>query len=141
MNTQTLAHRGSAAAVVPSRTLVAALRADAAISGAAALLQSLATTGLAALTGLGAPLLLGSGLFLVAYVALLLVLAAAKAVWRPLLWLVVAGNMGWAIGCLVLAETLPLPWLGSAYLVVQAAAVAALAAWQALGLRRSAAAQ
>jgi len=141
MTTQTLAHRGSAASIVPSRTLVTALRADAAVSGAAALLQLLASGSVAAITGLGAPLLLGSGAFLVAYVALLLVLAAARSVWRPLLWLVIGGNTAWAMGCLVLAETMALPWLGIAYLVAQAAAVLALAAWQALGLRRSAAAQ
>lgn len=126
--------------VMPSGALRAALRADAGVSAAAAALQLLAGTALNTATGLPSPLLLGSGVFMVGYVALLLVLASRARLWRPLVGLVIVGNGLWALGCVALAFGGPaaINSLGQAYLLLQALGVALLAAWQAFGLRRSA---
>lgn len=131
------------AVVMPSGALRAALRADAGVSAAAAALQLLAGGALNAATGLPSYLLLGSGVFMAGYVALLLVLASRARLWRPLVRLVIAGNGLWALGCVVIAFDGPaaINSLGRAYLLVQALGVAALALWQAFGLRRSTPAQ
>lgn len=105
------------------------LRLDAVTCAAVAALQL--TLPLSALLGLAAPLLIGSAVFLVGYVVLLLVMAQARHIWPWLLQLVVWGNVGWGLGCLALAATLAgVTGLGIAYLVVQALAVFAIAAWQ-----------
>ncbi|MDO9403365.1 MAG: hypothetical protein Q7T87_05000 [Polaromonas sp.] len=51
------------------------------------------------------------------------------------------GNLGWAAACaaLLLADVVAPTGLGTAYVLVQAVTVAALAGLQYLGLRRSAA--
>jgi hypothetical protein len=124
---------------LPSSLLKTTLWADAAVSGSVAVLQLVLTDWLADWLGISSPLLSGSGLFLVAYVALLVLMARAQRLPEPLVWLVIGGNAGWAAGCLVLALAGPAQtsaW-GAAYLVLQALAVLAFAALQWLGLRRS----
>ncbi|WP_425256652.1 hypothetical protein ACPOLB_14215 [Rubrivivax sp. RP6-9] len=143
MTTQTLHPAGRAAAVVPAPMLLAALRADAAVSAAAALLQLLAGPALATATGLAPALLLASGVFMVGYVALLLWAGTRTRLARGLARLFVVGNLGWAAGCVLLAAFGPAQTTaaGQAYLLLQALGVATLALWQRAGLRRSAAAQ
>jgi hypothetical protein len=52
--------------------------------------------------------------------------------------IVIVGNSGWALGCVVLAAVHPqLTVLGVGYLLLQAVAVAAFAGLQAAGLARS----
>lgn len=140
MNASTLAPARFANVVAPSRPLVLALRTDAAVSGAVALLQLAAAGLIGALTQLAVPLLFASGLFLVGYVGLLLLLAAARRVWRPLLWLVIAGNVLWALGAAALAEAGGASMLGIAYLALHALTTLFFAAWEGIGLRRSVAA-
>jgi hypothetical protein len=138
MTTSTFPAARTAFTIAPSRLLVTALRADAAVSGAVALLQLGAAGLIASLTGLAQPLLVASGLFLVGYVVLLLVLAGARRVWKPLLWAVIAGNVGWALGAIALAGAGGASALGIAFLALHAVATLTFAGWEGVGLRRSA---
>jgi hypothetical protein len=109
--------------IIPSSFLKRVLLADAAVSGAVALLQLVATDELAALTGLPAGLLLGTGLFLVGYVTLLIVLAKSSRVWSSMIWLVIAGNLAWAVAALAVAVTVPTALLGELFAAMHALAV------------------
>lgn len=104
---------------------------DAIVCAAAAALQLAFANPLSPLLGLAVPLLVGSGVFLVAYVALLLLMARAENIWPWLLQLVVCGNVAWGLGCLVLAFDVPgVTGLGTAYLLVNTLAVFVVAALQ-----------
>lgn len=123
--------------IVPSTFLKRALLADACVSGAVALLQLVASKPLATYTGLSSSLLLGTGVFLVAYVSLLIVLALRESVQARLIWLVIAGNLGWAIAALSLAALQPLAALGCAFALVHAVAVTTFAYLEYRGLGAS----
>lgn len=125
--------------LLPSSWLRFALLADAGMSTAAAALQLGATAWLVAALQLPQPLLLESGLFMVGYAALLVVLARSPRVWTGLVALVVWGNVGWAVACVLLALTgaVQPTALGLAFLGLHAAGVLVMAAWQYAGLRRS----
>ena len=121
-----------------SPTLKAALLADALVSGTVAMQQLAFTAPLAELTLLPAALLSGTGLFMVGYTALLLVLWRAPRVQTWLIRFIIAGNIGWALACLALlaGQVVPFNAWGEALVLVQAAGVLVLAAWEALGLKR-----
>ena len=123
----------------PSPLLRATLTIDAAASGTLALIQLLAPYAIAQFTGLAVELLVSSGVLLAAYAAWLIRIASSAAVARTLAELVVVGNLGWALACIVLATALrsDLSALGVGYLLFQACAVVAFASGQALGLMRS----
>ena len=123
---------------VPSRLLRAALAIDGAVSGTLAVFQLMAPHPLARVLGLPVELLIGSGAVLAGWTALLVWLANGPAVSRRLVGLVVTGNALWAAACvaLVAAAAAPPTPLGTAFLLVQAAAVVALAVAQATGLKR-----
>ena len=125
--------------VRPHSLLRTALLVDAAGSGALALLQLLATDTLAPLLGVPAPVLLGTGLFFVAYVTLLVLMARAAQLPVALVWLVVVGNAGWAVGCVgaMLSGWLQPSAAGVGYLLFQAVAVLLFATLQRMGLARS----
>ena len=124
----------------PSTWLKNALLADAAVSGATALLQTLATAGLVSLLGLPAGLLLETGLFMIGYCALLIWLARRARLSVIWIELIVTGNVLWAVGCTIVllqAKTLATTPLGQAFVIVQAIAVLAFAALEWAGLKRS----
>jgi hypothetical protein len=122
----------------PSVLLKRALYADAAVSGAVGLLQLTTASELSTLTALSESLLLRTGLFLLGYVALLLFLATRRRVEHRLLWLVIVGNLLWAVAAVSLASTpTGLPPLGVAFVLAQALAVVSFAALQYFGLRAS----
>lgn len=123
--------------IVASPFLKRVLLADAGVSGAVALLQLAATERLAALTGLPAGLLLGTGVFLVGYVALLITLAKSSSVWSSMIWIVIAGNVAWAVAALAVAATLPVGLLGEAFAAVHALAVTLFAYLEYRGLGAS----
>jgi hypothetical protein len=125
--------------IVPSSFLKRVLLADAGVSGAVALLQLVAAKQLSALTGLPAGLLLGTGIFLVGYVTLLVVLAKRSTVLSSMIWLVIVGNLAWAVAALAVAATLPVALLGEAFAAVHAVAVTAFAYLEYRGLGVSAA--
>lgn len=121
------------------RFLPTVLRIDAATCLASGALQLAATGPLADLLGLDAALLRGTGWFLLAYGAAVLWLAARPVLPRPLVWAIVAGNLLWALDCVLLVAAgwaRPTP-LGLAYVAVQAVTVVGLAELQWLGLRRA----
>ena len=60
-------------------------------------LQVALAGGAARLFGLSSPLLLGTGLFLLVYAAAVAFIATRDAIPRPLVWLLVLGNLGWAV--------------------------------------------
>jgi hypothetical protein len=120
--------------IAPSRFLKRALLADAAVSGAVAVLQLVAASLLAAETGLPGALLKGTGLFLIAYVALLITLATRQRLWPALIWFVIIGNVGWAIAAIAVTQTLPLSTLGHAFAAVHAVAVTVFAGLEYRGL-------
>ncbi|MCJ0764239.1 hypothetical protein [Variovorax terrae] len=117
------------------------LWADAVSCLATGLLQVLFTGAAAQLLGLPAALLAWSGLFLLAYAGAVAYLATRKPVPRAAVWAIVAGNLGWAAGCvgLLAGGWLAPTLLGQAYVVVQALTVAVLAELQFFGLRKGAA--
>jgi hypothetical protein len=116
-----------------------ALRLDAVVSGAAALLLLGGATPLAPLTGLPAGLLFWSGVVLVPFVAALVVVARRETAPRLVLVDIVALNALWVAASFgLLASGLVQPTLlGIAFVVAQALAVALFAVLQWSGLRRA----
>ena len=123
----------------PSPLLRLAVQADAAVSGAMALLLSFGAGMLAPVLRLPEPLLLEAGLFLVAYAAFVGWLGSRQLMPRALVLLIIAGNALWTLGSVALlfsamvSPNLP----GQAFVTLQAIAVGAFAELQYLGLRRS----
>lgn len=120
------------------RFLRKVLLADAASCLATGAAQVAATQPLALLLGLPGPLLAGTGWFLLGYAAVVAVVASRDPVPTPLVWVFVAGNIGWAAACVaLLASGLLAPTaLGIAWVLAQAVTVATLADLQWAGLRR-----
>ena len=111
-----------------------------ALSGAAiGGLQLAFTAVLSESFGLSQTLLLGTGIAIFAFVALAGWLALQAPPARGALALLAAGNFAWAAGCLLLAfgAAPAITPLGTAYLLVQAVAVLAMAELQWMALRRS----
>lgn len=120
--------------VRPSPLLKTALLADALGSAAAALLQLAFAAPLAALVRLPEALLFDSGLFMLAYVALLAFMVRSTRLAEPLVWLLVAGNVGWALGCVAAAWWLAPDAIGLGYIVMHALAPLTFAALEYRGL-------
>lgn len=106
------------------------------VTGAA---QVIATQPLSALLGLPQALLVATGWFLLAYAALVAVVAVRDPLPGALVWAFVAGNIGWALACVVLlAGGIVAPTaLGVAWVLAQAVTVGVLAELQWTGLRQS----
>ncbi|MFC5521382.1 hypothetical protein [Polaromonas jejuensis] len=116
------------------------LRVDALSCVACGLLQVALTGTMARLLGLPETLLAYTGEFLLMYAAAVAFISTRKPVPRSLVWALVAGNLAWAAGCVLLLVSgrVSPSMLGLAYVVVQALTVAVLAELQFFGLRRSA---
>ena len=112
---------------------------DAIVSGASGLLQVAATGFLASQLGLPDALIMGTGVFYLVYAAAVAAVATRKPIPRAVAWLIMGGNLLWALACLAslvggpLAPTL----LGKGYVIMQAVAVAVFAELQYFGLRRA----
>ena len=126
--------------ILMSAFLRKALIADAAISGAAALLMALGAPMLAPLLDLPANQLRWAGIALLPFVALLGVAARQNAVARHLVMAIIAINCLWVVGSILLLAAGPVSpnALGTAFVIAQALTVALLAELQLIGLRRSA---
>lgn len=125
--------------ITMTRFLRLALAADAAASGAMGLALALAPAAIGGATHLPPGLLSAAGLFLLGYAALLGWCASRPAIARPLLWLLVAGNLAWAVESALLpllGFVAPNAW-GIAFLAVQAVAVAVFAELYVIALRRA----
>lgn len=114
------------------------LRADALSCVACGLLQVASTGTMARLLGLPETLLAYTGEFLLLYAAAVAFISTRKPVPRPLVWVLVASNLAWALGCvlLLLSGRVAPSLLGTAYVLVQAVTVGVLAELQFFGLRR-----
>jgi hypothetical protein len=126
----------------PSGILKSALLFDAVTSGALALLHLLGNHFLSTRLALDSRLLLYTGIFLLGYANLLLVLAYTDRIWLWLLKAIIAGNAGWAAGCLAVGALTMLSGqallsLTLAFLALQTAAVLMFAGWEYAGLRTS----
>ncbi len=112
------------------------LWADAISCLACGLLQVTLTTVLTERLGLPATLLADTGIFLAMYGAAVLFLATRTGVPSAIVWLLIAGNMAWALACIaVLLGGAELTLFGKGYVVLQASAVAILAQLQYAALR------
>ncbi|MEO3475049.1 hypothetical protein AAFN86_24530 [Roseomonas sp. CAU 1739] len=119
--------------------LFLALTADAVASGAIGLAFVAAPAAIGSFTALPEGLLQAAGLFLLAYAAVIAWLAARCTVPRPMLWLLVTGNLLWAVECAalpMLGFIAPNGW-GIALLAVQAVAVGVFAELYIVALRRA----
>lgn len=125
--------------LVPSTLLRSGLVVDALGTGPVAALHLVGGAALAERTGVPGDLLYGTGLFMVAYVALLVVLATRKRLPVPLVQFVAVGNFAWALGALGLGMGAgwPLTGEGVALIAVHVVAVLLFAAVQYLGMRHS----
>ena len=116
-----------------------ALSADALASGLMGLAFATAPVAIGSLTALPPGLLHAAGLLLLAYAAVIAWLASRGAVPRAMLWLLVAGNLAWAVDCaaLPLLGFVAANGWGVALLAVQVVAVAAFAELYVIALRRA----
>jgi CHASE2 domain-containing sensor protein len=125
--------------ITPSALLRQALLLDAVASGAAGLLMLLAGPTLAGLLALPEPLLRYAGLICLLWAAFVSWLWRKPQLSRAIVLAVIALNALWVVDSVLLLVS---GWvqpnaLGSAFVLVMAAAVGGLAAVQALGLRRA----
>lgn len=111
------------------------LQADAASCLACGALQLAAPEALPPLLGLPSPLLLATGVFLVGYALVLAWVASRPSLSRPLVALLAAGNVGWAVGCGAALALWQPTTLGIAWIVLQGVTVLVLAELQWMGLR------
>jgi hypothetical protein len=123
----------------PSPLLRQALLADAVTSGASGCLMLLGAGFLDGLLGLPGALLRTSGAVLIPYSAFVAYLGARPELPRAIVWAVILGNAVWAADSLLLLVS---GWVdstraGTAFVVLQALAVAMYAELQFMGLRRS----
>ena len=125
--------------IEPVRLLKLALYADAAASASLAVVQLMLPSLLASYLSLPAMLVTETGIFLAGYALLLVYLASTRHVWAAEVQVIVVGNVGWAIACMLLAATSVVTpsALGIAFLLFQASAVLLFAWLQHTGLRAS----
>lgn len=124
----------------PSLFLRRAIQADAAVSGAMALLLVAGAGPLAPLLSLPEAFLRNTGLVLVVYAALVGFLGTRAMMAKGAVWAAIAVNALWTLDSLALLAS---GWvspnlLGQAFVVMQAVAVGVFAELQYVGLRRSA---
>jgi len=124
--------------VVSSPLLRNVLIVDAAFSAASGVLLLAGGAALAGAFGLSPTLVLCVGVFCLVYAIFVGSLGLAPMLPRGIVWLVVAGNTIWAIESIALLSQVQPTSLGLAAIVGQATVVAALAAGQWIGLKRSA---
>lgn len=117
------------------------LVADALSCVATGLAQVLFAPVLAQWLALPGDLLVGTGWFLLAYAAVVGFIATRDPIPSGFVWLFVAGNIAWAILCVVVlaSGSIAPTTLGIAWVLGQAAVVVVLAELQWTGLRRQAA--
>ncbi|MFO1118101.1 MAG: hypothetical protein U1E28_20730 [Beijerinckiaceae bacterium] len=110
---------------------------DAAFSGASGIALASLAQPLATMSGLPYGLILGAGVFLMPYAIIVGSLGLCALLPPAVVWFVVAGNALWVVESLVtLSQTAPTAF-GIVTVGAQAIVVAAIAAAQAIGLKRS----
>ena len=119
-------------------SLPVALRLDAVVTAANGAAYLAAAGPLSDLLGLSAPLLRIAGAGLLAFAAVVWLVASARRMARPAPATIIALNAAWAIGCIaaVLADAGTPTTVGAVWIVAQALVVAGFAELQVSGLRR-----
>lgn len=113
---------------------------DAATCVAAGALMAFGSSFVAGLTAIPAPLLTWAGLILFPVAALMAYAGLQASPPRPLVWLIILGNIGWVAASLAVFAFIGPNALGHVFIVAQAAAVAVLALLEHNALLRSGAA-
>jgi hypothetical protein len=118
-----------------------ALVADAIVCGVAGVVMAARADPLHELLHLPVTLLRAAGLFLIPYALELILLSRRSRLAGPAVWVIIATNVAWALASvlILLTGTLRLNAQGSALMLAQAVAVAAVAEIQFVGLRRASA--
>lgn len=121
-----------------NRFLKQVLTVDSAVSLAAGVLQVAASSALQGLTGISSTLYLATGLFLLVFGVLVGVLAWLDHPPSALVWLLIAGNAGWALAsaALVFQPMGSYTAVGQSYLVFNAVWVVLMASLEFVGLQR-----
>ena len=120
-------------------SLPVALRLDAVVTAANGAAYLAAAGPLSDLLGLSAPLLRIAGASLLAYAAVVWLVATAKRMARPAPATIIAANAAWAVGSIaaVLADLGTPTTIGAVWMIAQALVVAGFAELQVTGLRRA----
>lgn len=113
---------------------------DAATCVAAGALMAFGSDFVASLTAIPAPLLYWAGLILFPVAALMAYAGLQASPPRPLVWLIILGNIGWVAASLAVFAFIAPNALGSIFIVAQSATVAVLALLEHNALQRSGAA-
>jgi hypothetical protein len=114
------------------------LRIDAATCVATGLLMSVGSGVVASLTQISSGLLISAGLSLFPIAAFIAFVALRSPLWYVGVWLVIVGNIGWVLASLWLLAggAINANAFGSAFILIQAVAVAVLAYFEYAGLDR-----
>jgi hypothetical protein len=125
--------------IQPSTFLRRAIQADAIVTGAVALLQTFGAGLVAPMLNLPQPLVLETGLFLIAYTALVGWLGTRQSMPGALVAIVIAGNVGWAVGSIALmfSGAVTPNLLGYAFIALHAITTGVFGELQYIGLRKS----
>ena len=110
---------------------------DAATCVGAGALMAFGSKFVAGLTGIPAPLLYWAGLVLFPVAALMIYAGLQASPSRPIVWLIVLGNVGWVIASLGVFAFIAPNALGYIFILAQAATVAVLALLEHNALQRS----
>ena len=110
---------------------------DAATCIAAGALMAFGSNFVAGLTAIPAPLLTWAGLILFPCAALMIFAGLQASPSRPMVWLIVLGNIGWVIASLGVFAFIAPNALGTIFILAQAAVVAVLALLEHNALQRS----
>ena len=114
------------------------LRIDAATCVATGLLMSVASGPISVFTQIPTGMLMSAGLSLLPIASFIAFVASRAPIWQLGVWLVIVGNIGWVLASLWLLTggSTKFNAFGSAFLLIQAAAVAVLACFECIGLDR-----
>jgi ABC-type xylose transport system permease subunit len=110
---------------------------DAATCVATGALMAFGSNFVAGLTAIPAPLLYWAGLLLFPCAALMIYAGLQAAPPRPIVWLIVLGNLGWVIASIAVFAFIAPNALGYVFILAQAAVVAILALLEHNAMQRS----
>jgi len=110
---------------------------DAATCVAAGALMAFGSSFVAGLTAIPLPLLYWAGLILFPIAALMAYAGLQAAPPRPIVWLIVLGNIGWVIASIAVFAVIAPNALGYIFILAQAAVVGVLALLEHSALQRS----
>ncbi len=120
-----------------NNTLQNVLLLDAATCVVAGALMAFGSNFVASLTSIPAPLLYWAGLILFPVAALMIYAGLQASPSRPIVWLIVLGNIGWVAASLGVFAFIAPNTLGTIFILAQAATVAVLALLEHNALQRS----